>query len=135
VVFALHPVVDGERDGPVEDPVARWTPGAEPEAVRVAEDLPAGGYLLVGSYAAIAENSRKVHFCLGDEASTAACVPLDTADSGGGDSADPPDLRHGVYLGGCTCSAAGGRGSAWPSGRGMLAGALLALGLLARRRG
>ncbi len=131
VVFVLHPVADGEPEGPVADAVARWTPTAEPERQRLSADLPAGGYFVVGSYAAVADTSRKVHFCIGDEAAVDACVPEGTDDTGDTGEDRLPDLDTGVDDSrNCGCASSGrGRGSGLA-----LAGLLLALGTVRRRR-
>ena len=123
LVFSLHPVADGDDDGPVVDPVDEWSP-VGPETRSLGE-RDAGGYWLVGTYPLVAEQSVKVLFCLGDAAAVALCAPAgDTGgtDTGGDGGADDPA--------GCGC-AAGGAASGWrwaPAG-------LLLLTLLRRRAG
>jgi len=138
VVFTLHPVQGGEADGPIEDAVVTWTP-ADPGLSVLADELPAGGYLLLGAYAQQADESRKIAFCFGPPDAAAACLgPDDTggpaADSGapaadtGGDADSGPD--GGAKAGGCGCASGGARA---PGGAALLG--LLGIGALRRRRG
>jgi MYXO-CTERM domain-containing protein len=122
LVFSLHPVADGDDDGPVLDAVEAWSPTG-PETRSLGEQ-DAGGYWLVGTYPQVAEQSVKVLFCLGDAASVAACAPADdtSGDDTGGDGGGEGD-------GGCGCAAVPGGGWQWaPFG-------LLLLGLRRRRTG
>ena len=109
--FRLHPVAGGENDGPVEDAVAEWTGESGPAHVLV-EDLPAGGYWLVGTYPVIATESTKVLFCLGDQDVAEYCVPPVNP------IAEEPKA--------CGCASTG-----WDSGAPAL---LAALALIRRRR-
>jgi MYXO-CTERM domain-containing protein len=115
VRFLLHPVVGNAEDGPVADDIARFA--AIRERVDLG-DLPAGGYWLVGTHAAVAQNSEKFRFCLGSPAMVAACFP----EGAGVAEGESPEVA------GCGC-AAGGSGAGWG-----LAGAGMALGAWTRRR-
>lgn len=127
VSFALHPVAGGAPDGPVEDALVTWIGSLGPTRRLLASDLPAGGYVLVGAYGVIAESSRKVHLCLGDEDSVLACLPgLDTAEPDTGDtSGDTAEDGED----GCGCSSRAGRRSG-----GAIALLALVLATLRRRR-
>lgn len=138
LVFTVHPVVDGGDDGPVADAIATWAP-AGPETLELGEQ-PAGGYWLVGSYPAVADQSVKVLFCFGGEAALEACAagPVDSGDPA--DSGEPDDTAGGEAPGtggeadegkGCGCASAKRAGSA-ASGLTLLLSLGLALG--ARRR-
>jgi MYXO-CTERM domain-containing protein len=132
LVFSLHPVSDGDDDGVVDEAVASW----EPSGAGIVElgSLPAGGYLLVGSYPEDAEQSVKIEFCLGEAEAAAACLgddgPDDTGDGddGGDDGASQDTGEEGK--GGCGCAASG----AGPQGTGgwLIMGMMLAA--VARRR-
>lgn len=95
LVFTLFSVADGASDGELEAQVATWEPD-EPSWITVADDLPEGGYWMVGAYPVAADNSQKVAFCLGDESTAAACVDAPPADTGTGTGGP----------GGCSCAAA-----------------------------
>jgi MYXO-CTERM domain-containing protein len=104
--FALHPVEGGGADGPVEAAVDSWTaPAAESWALADGADLPAGGYWMLGTYPAIADESIKVRFCLGDRATAEACAP---AAAGDDDDASDDDDGDDDDDDGCQCSAADG---------------------------
>ncbi len=123
VLFSLHPVKDGEADGQVEDAIAEWAP-TDPSWVQLSEDLPAGGYWLVGTHAANASSSQKFEFCLGDAAAAEVCLPEP------GDTAVPDDTGEDEDPGGCSC-AASTTGPALPAALGLLASLGAAIG---RRR-
>ena len=109
--FSLHAVADGSDDGPVADALATWIPtGTFSETL---EDLPAGGYWLVGSYPEAASQSVKIEFCLGPPESVSPC--LESIDEAGdtGASAEPSED-------GCGCAAQGSSGSAAWLGLGLL---------------
>ncbi len=102
--FTLHPVAGGEDDGPVEAAVDSWT---APEAVswKLADgaELPEGGYWLVGTYPARADQSVKVRFCLGDKDDAEACAPAVEEPDGDDDDGE-----------GCSCQQdLSGGGGAW----------------------
>lgn len=100
--FALFPVPDGGDSNPVAAAVATWAPAGG--AANTQGDFPAGDYWLRGTYAARAEQSIKIEFCLGSEAAIASCVPP-TPDGGASDGAsDADDSGDG---GGCGCVLAG----------------------------
>jgi hypothetical protein len=119
--FALHPVQGGQDDGPVLDAVDRWTaPEAASWALSDGEDFAAGGYWLVGTYPARADESVKVRFCLGDQSDAEQCAPAAVDD---GDDDDDDDDGEG-----CACTqGASHAGGSWTL-------ALLALWGLARIR-
>lgn len=121
LVFSLHPVRAGAADGPVEPAVATWD-GGLPGRMEVAEDLPAGGWFLVGSHPVNASSSQKVLFCLGDAETVSDCVPPEDTGSPGDTGEDDP--------GGCACGRASPRAHGW-----LLGLAALALGTVRRRRG
>ena len=64
VRMSLHPVANGLADGPVESAIDRWSVTGPMER---RWELPAGGYWLIGSYPAAAEQSEKFEFCIGPE--------------------------------------------------------------------
>lgn len=99
--FSLHPVADGAADGPVEAAVASFD-GDTAGAWELGEDLPAGGYWLVGTYPELADSSVKVRFCLGDEATARACAPDE-----GPDDEDPDDTGDEEPAKGCTTAPVG----------------------------
>lgn len=105
LIFALHPVEGGADDGPVEEALDVWTAeAAESWALADGADLPAGGYWMLGTYAARADQSVKVRICLGDRADAEACAPAaGDDDDAGDDDADGDDDDDG-----CQCSAADG---------------------------
>jgi len=124
LVFSLHPVVDGDSDGPVGDAVATWAP-----TVAGTEDLgsfEAGGYWLVGTFPTHAENSTRIQLCLGAEADMADCAAQDTGETGETGDTGVADTGE-EKPGGCGCATGGGRG-------GWLPGALLWALALRRRR-
>ncbi|MGH1345059.1 MAG: MXAN_6640 family putative metalloprotease [Nannocystales bacterium] len=98
VAFSLHPVGDFAMDGAVGDAIATWT-SPEPQAQRIFEDLPAGGYWVVGALSIIADGPARANLCIGSDPDDSACpdVPEDTetdgTSSGGEDEtgADPSD--------------------------------------------
>ena len=123
VRFSLFPVEDGGDDGPLGDPVVRWAP-LDAGLVDLG-DLPAGGYLLLGTHPEPAPQSQKIAFCVGLLDDLEDCLPADVegpADTGGEDEGPP----SGGEDDGGGCSSAAGRVSP------MLV--LLPLLLTARRR-
>lgn len=76
--FALFPVEGGEQDGPLGAAVATWSAESASSApVADGADLDAGGYWLVGTLPARADQSTRLRFCLGDEASATECAAQD----------------------------------------------------------
>ncbi len=159
VAFSLHPVADFDDDGAVGDAIATWdavTPGAQV----VFEDLPEGGYWVVGAHAAVADGPDRANICVASEddvdgacpdvmaGSTGAADGSTTAD---GDSSTTDDPDDGVDPGTTSTGAdaedessggedpgqddAGGcscRSSSAPSPAAL--GVFLVFGLAARRR-
>lgn len=78
LVLSLHAVVDG-ADGPVGEPLMSWP--ADAAGAHALADLPAGGYWLLVAHPALADQSSKMHFCLGDEAHALSCAPATDSDS------------------------------------------------------
>lgn len=125
--FALHPVVDGKLDGPVEPALHVWTGmEATPRPLADEMDLPAGGYWIVGAQPAIADGSIKVRVCIGSQEVAALCEPEDQPDGGALDASTEP----GAQDGGCSC-AVGGLPS---SGAGAALAAIVLLAVVRRRR-
>ncbi len=123
LVFALHPVEGGADDGPVGEALDTWIPDeAAAWALADGQDLPAGGYWIIGSQPRQSDGSVRVRICVGDEATATACAPAaaddddDTVDDD--DSADDDD--------GCACTSGGASSSPAP---------WLILGLLAALAG
>lgn len=90
VAFSLHPVGDFAADGAVGDPIATWSVDA-PSAQMIYEDLPAGGYWIVGARTAVAEGSARANVCASADPADPRCPQLDsdsTSSSGGGSSSD-----------------------------------------------
>ncbi|MEC7946016.1 MAG: MXAN_6640 family putative metalloprotease [Myxococcota bacterium] len=102
VRFSLFPVRDGEADGVVGEPRVRWRPDG-PGRVSLG-NLPAGGYLLVGTYPHPASQSRRVAFCVGPIDALESCLPDDQPERGAveGGSTGSEDERS------AGCSTAGG---------------------------
>lgn len=124
--LGLHPMVDGQDNGRVLPAVVEQTPTEA--GVLDLGSFDAGGYVLVGSYPAVAPESIKVAFCLGPPDALADCVP--PADAGDGDSG----AADGGADSGLGSSSGDGCGCAGTQGTGGV-GALLALaGLLFSRR-
>lgn len=125
LTFALFPVEGGADDGAVEPAVDSWTAGqAGAWAVAEGADLAAGGYWLLGTYPARADESIKVRFCLGGQDDAAECGAVigddDDDDSEGEDDDDetPSDDDDD----GCGCTADGSQ----TTGAGLLAAAMIA---------
>ena len=82
--LALFPVADGAGDGPVGPSAAAWTADrANSWPVADGVDFARGGYWIVASQAARAEQSIKVRICVGDADTAADCAPPIDGDSGG----------------------------------------------------
>lgn len=114
--FALHPLVDMALGDAVGDALdLDWS---DATTARPLADLPGGVYWLVVSHPAIAVESTKLHFCLGDEAHAKICAPvaLDTdageessesSETGDTDDAAPPEGS------GCDCRTNASPSWAW----------------------
>lgn len=104
VEFSLHPVGDFAADGAVGDPIATWT-SPEAEAQRVFEELPAGGYWIVGALSMIADGPARANICVSADPNADECpdVPQveDTdatepsGDEAGGDTSSGGEMSTG----------------------------------------
>ncbi len=147
--FSLHPVVDGQGDGPVEPAVLEWR--ADVTGLVSLGDYPPGGYWVVGTLPVIAEASAKTRLCLGSEAFVDECFPPEDTTTVGGDDddddddtedpmsdsdTDAPDSDTSAGVGegrdGQGCACASGQGTSPPLAA--YAGLLLLALLLERRR-
>ena len=82
--FSLHPVAEFAEDGAVGDAISTWdAEQAGAFAVFDGEDLPAGGYWIVATLAAIADGSSRARVCIGDET---VIEPCDVAPDPGTDT-------------------------------------------------
>jgi len=99
VAFSLHPVGDFAADGAVGDPIATWA-SPKPEAQRVFEDLPPGGYWVVGALSVIADGPARANLCISADPQDDACpvAPTGTGTEGsssGGDDETDADASTG----------------------------------------
>ncbi len=90
VAFSLHPVADFAADGPVGDPIATWA-SLRPEAQRVFEDLPPGGYWVVGTRSVIADGPARAHLCIGADPQDDACPDVSMSTQTGGTTSEAAD--------------------------------------------
>lgn len=105
LLFSLHPVDDS---GQVEDLATEWSPDG---AGRIdLGDFDAGTYFVVGTNPHLAEQSTKISFCLGDDATAQDCLPAsDTGDTGAGGAGGGAGGAKGC--GGCASTGAGAAGA------------------------
>ncbi len=93
VAFSLHPVADFARDGAVGEPIATWTHEA-PGAAVIYEDLPAGGYWVVGALSVVADGPARANLCLSADPMAPGCPdvpdPGTTAGSSTGEETSGP---------------------------------------------
>lgn len=160
VAFSLHPVGDFAADGAVGEPIATWSVD-EPSAVQIYEDLPPGGYWIVGALSVIADGPARANLCVGNDPTADGCpdVPDGGSSSTGADgdsgadettdaetgqdpegttTMDPDDSGEGTTTGTSDTDLDGGsdEGCGCTSGRPSAPWlALLVVGLVRRRRG
>ncbi|MEM6993570.1 MAG: MXAN_6640 family putative metalloprotease [Myxococcota bacterium] len=137
-VVTLHPVADFASDGVVGEAIA-GRDLSEAGSARLYESLPAGGYWLVATQAAVADGSARARVCIGSAEHVEQCgiepvvddTGVDTTDGGDDEpSADASssgsvaesssvgdtDMTLGGAAGdpdGCACRAGSGGGGGW----------------------
>lgn len=94
VAFSLHPVGDFAPDGAVGDPIATWS-SPQAEAQRVFEDLPEGGYWIVGTLPVIADGPARANLCIGADPEGDGCPELPVSGSSGGSSSSGEEGSEG----------------------------------------
>ncbi|MCR9164399.1 MAG: MXAN_6640 family putative metalloprotease [Nannocystaceae bacterium] len=155
VAFSLHPVGDFADDGAIGEPIATWSV-EQPSAQRIYEDLPQGGYWIVGALSVIADGPARANVCVSNDPAAQGCpdVPEGGSSSTGVDddpvgdestgtgpdtaedttTTDAPD-PSGASTGASAPSQGGDDGCGCTSGRTPSAWwGLLVLGVLRRRR-
>jgi len=100
--FALYAIQDGETRGPLDEKIAEWEPRL-PAWTQVSTDLPEGYYWLVGTYPEDADNSQRVQFCLGDEATAEQCLAKPDSDTGDTGDTSVQDTGGGEEPKNCGC--------------------------------
>jgi hypothetical protein len=106
VRFSLFPVEDGGDDGPLGEPTVRWAP-LEAGLVELGE-VPAGGYVLLGTYPEQATQSQKLAFCLGPVDALDDCLPDDAEEPADTGPDDADDASSGGDKDGGGCATAPG---------------------------
>ena len=90
VAFSLHPVGDFADDGAVGDAIATWS-SEQASAQRVFEDLPAGGYWVVGTLPVIADGPARANLCIAADPEADECPEVVAGSTGGDDTTSGGD--------------------------------------------
>lgn len=108
VAFSLHPVGDFASDGAVGDAIATWSVDT-PSAQRVYEDLPPGGYWVVGTLPVIADGPARANLCVSNDPAALGCP--DVPDGGGSTTSSGDESSSGEGTTGDAMSETSGTGT------------------------